>query len=144
MNHLFAVSLAIFIGALASIQSAVNSQLGKHIGGVAAALVSFIVGTATVAVFYLLAGEKGLKGVTGVAPYLLIGGMFGAMFVFGMIKLVPLIGVSSASAGVIAGQLLLAVVIDHFGWFGVAKHSLNWVRGIGALLLLLGVRLMSK
>lgn len=51
MNHLFAVSLAIFIGALASIQSAVNSQLGKHIGGVAAALVSFIVGTATVAVF---------------------------------------------------------------------------------------------
>ncbi|WP_052218371.1 DMT family transporter [Thermincola ferriacetica] len=144
MSNFFAVGLAVVIGALTSIQSAVNSELGKYIGGVAAALVSFTVGTTTLVVFYLFSGEGGLKGVTRVAPYLLIGGMFGAMFVFGMIKLVPRIGVSSASAGVIAGQLLLAMAIDHFGWFGVAKHSLNWVRGMGALLLLLGVRLMSK
>ena len=144
MSKYLAVTLAIIAGALTSVQSAINTELGKEIGGLGAALVSFSVGTAGLALYYLFSGQGGLKGITKVPPYLLIGGLFGALFVFGMIKLIPQIGVSSAIAGVIAGQLMLAVLIDHFGWFGLTKFSLNLSRGIGALLLLLGVRLMSK
>ncbi len=79
-----------------------------------------------------------------VSPYLWVGGLLGATFVFSMIKLLPRIGAGSTAAGVIAGQLLLALIIDQFGWFGLAKTGMNWTRGIGAALLLIGVKLLSK
>lgn len=144
MNNLAAISLAIFLGALTSIQAAINAELGKHIGGIAAALISFSVGTITLGLFYLFSAEEGIKGVAKVSPYLLIGGCMGAILVFGMIKLVPLIGVSSSIAGVIFGQLVLAMIIDHFGLFGLTQYSVNWTRGLGVVLLLLGVNLITK
>lgn len=66
------------------------------------------------------------NNAANVNPVLWIGGLFGALFVFSMIKLIPKIGVSSTMAGVIAGQLLLAMAIDHFGWFGLAKFGMNF------------------
>jgi len=144
MGRYLALALAVAVGALTTVQSAINTELGKHIGGIAAALVSFVVGTSTLAVFYLVSGEGGIKGLTRVSPYLWMGGILGAIFVFGIIKLIPQIGVGSAMAGVIAGQLLLAMVIDNFGWFGLTKYPVNWVRLLGAALLLAGVRLMGK
>lgn len=144
MSKYLALTLAVAVGALTTIQSSINSELGKQIGGVAAALVSFIVGTATLAILYLVTGEGGLKGVTGVRPYLWIGGIMGAIFVFSMIKLIPRIGVGSVMAGVLAGQLILAMIIDNFGWFGLNRYPVNWVRLLGAAFLLVGVRLMGR
>lgn len=144
MNYILAIVLAIVVGGLTSVQSAINTQLGKYVGGIGAALISFIVGSATLILFYLISGNGGLKN-SGKAPlYLFIGGVFGAMFVFSMIKLIPKIGVSSSMAGVIAGQLLAAVAVDHFGFFGVTPIKFNYVRFIGSVFLLVGVKLMSK
>lgn len=144
MNNIMALSLAVIIGALASLQSVINTELGKFTGGIGAALVSFTVGTATLGTFYLIFGEGGVRGVLKAPPYLWIGGVFGAIFVFSMIKLVPLIGASSTMAGVIAGQLLLALILDQFGLFGLEKIGLTWTRGLGAVLLMISVKLISK
>lgn len=144
MARYIALGLAMFVGALTSIQSAINTQLGRHVGGVTAALISFSVGTASLGLVYIFSSENGLKNVTKVQPYLLIGGLFGAIFVFSMIKLVPQIGAGSTIAGVIAGQLILALVIDQFGWFGLKKVGIDFPRGMGAVLLILGVKLISK
>ena len=144
MGNYLAVGLSILVGGFISVQSAINSELGKQIGGLAAALVSFSVGTIALALFYIFSSESGLRGVFKVSPYLLIGGFLGAMFVFSMIKVLPNIGAGAAIAGVIAGQLLLAMLVDHFGWFGVTKIAVSWQRGIGAVLLLVAVKLIGK
>lgn len=144
MSAYFAMVIAIVAGALTSVQSAINAELGKYVGGVGSALISFIVGTLSLAVLYLAMGEGGLKSTFKAPAYLLIGGFFGAIFVFSMVKLVPLIGTASVMSGVIAGQLLLAIVIDHFGLFGLSRITIGWTRGLGVALLLIGVRLITK
>lgn len=136
--------VAVAIGALTSLQSAINTELGKYVGSVASALISFIVGTFTLVIFYLILGEKGLNQITKVPYHLLVGGILGAAFVFGIIKIIPLIGVSAGLAGVIAGQLILAMMIDHFGWFGLPAYHINLQRIIAAILLFIGVNLMGR
>lgn len=144
LSGYLAIFLAFIMGALATLQSAINTGLGKHIGGVTSALASFTVGTATLVVFYLISGEGGFKNAAKAPAYLWIGGLLGAVFVYGFIKLIPLAGTATVVAGAIAGQLLLAMLIDQFGWLGMPRIGLDWTRGLGAVLLLVGVKLISK
>jgi transporter family-2 protein len=144
MTNIMALLAAIFIGALSTIQSGINTDLGKHIGGLTAALVSFLVGTITLAIFYLVSGSKEITGIFKVPHILLIGGFFGALFVYGMIKIIPIIGVSGSIAGVIAGQLILGMIMDHFGWFGLPVITFTFRRALAAILLIVSTILMKK
>lgn len=72
------------------------------------------------------------------------GGLLGAFAVT-----VGLIGIPKVSAGIVIattvfGQLIAAVVIDHFGWFGVPRVPLNAWRIAGAIGLFASVLLMQK
>ena len=72
------------------------------------------------------------------------GGLLGAFAVT-----IGLIGIPKVSAGIVIaatvfGQLLSAVVIDHFGWFGVPRVPLNPWRVAGALGLFACVLMMQK
>ena len=144
MSSYLAIALAVVVGALTTLQAALNTELGKYVGGVSSALVSFTVGTVTLLIFYFISGESGFKSASKAPFYLWIGGIFGAMFVYSMIRLIPLAGTASVMAGVIAGQLLLAMVVDQFGLFGMPKIGFDWTRGLGAVLLLAGVKLINK
>jgi transporter family-2 protein len=58
--------------------------------------------------------------------------------------MVPRIGVGSAIVLIIAGQLLIAAVIDHFGWLGVDNTPITWQRAMGMALVLLGAWLSVR
>ena len=82
-------------GGLIAMQPAVNAGLGKATGNIAAALVSFAIGT------LLLAGDRrgrgpggGVGEASGVPWYYLLGGVLGAAYVF-----TALVTVSSIGAG---------------------------------------------
>ena len=62
----------------------------------------------------------------------------------GTIVAAPKLGAATLIGLIIAGQLLLALCIDHFGWFNFTQHTLNWQRILGALLLLTGVFLIRR
>lgn len=144
MTNIVALLAAIFIGALSTVQSGINTDLGKYVGSLTATLISFLVGTITLVVFYLFSGSKEITGIFKVPHFLLIGGFLGAIFVYGMIKIIPLIGVSGTIAGVIAGQLILGMIIDHFGWFGLPVFAFTFRRGAAAVLLIFSTILMKK
>ena len=48
------------------------------------------------------------------------------------------LGAGGLTAVTIAGQLALAVVIDHFGWLGVARSPITASKVLGIALLALG------
>ncbi|MBV9850621.1 MAG: DMT family transporter [Armatimonadetes bacterium] len=71
------------------------------------------------------------------------GGLLGAFAVTA-----ALIGIPRVSAGIVIGaqvfgQLLAAVMIDHFGWLGVPRVSLNPWRVAGAIGLFISAVLMQ-
>jgi transporter family-2 protein len=146
MSRTLAVLLGVGAGCLVGMQAPVNSRLGKAIGGVPAATFSFLVGTlALVVIADVVRGELGQLGHIGRAPWwALIGGLFGAVYVFVALEAVRTLGVSGLTAVVIAGQLAISVLIDRFGLLGVARQQIGATRIAGLVLLAVGVALVVR
>jgi transporter family-2 protein len=67
------------------------------------------------------------------------GGILGAGYITTAVVVAPRVGALALMALVIAGQLLAALVLDHFGLLGLRKIPITSSRLAGAALLLLGL-----
>jgi transporter family-2 protein len=76
--------------------------------------------------------------------YLYIGGAFGVAILAAPILLIPRIGATATLTAIVLGQLLLALLIDHFGWLSSPKIEISFVRAAGVLLLIAGAILLRK
>lgn len=74
----------------------------------------------------------------------LAGGFLGTAYLTGNILLAPKLGAAALVGFVVTGQLLFAVLADHYGWLGFEQHHATAWRGVGCLLLLGGVALIAK
>ena len=113
---------------------------------VLAAFISFVVGTAAWLVYLLLAGVPltnlaGLKEAPAVAW---AGGFLGAFFVAAAVTLVPRLGVAMTFSLLIAGQMIVTLVIDHFGLLDVPVKEVSIPRIGGILLITAGVVLIRR
>ncbi|MCK3682718.1 DMT family transporter [Maribellus sp. YY47] len=143
----FYTVFVLLIGFLLAIQGSINTQLTtflKH--PIQGALVNFMVGfICLLALNLVFRTQIPDWGHVKTAPwYLLAGGMLGAIFVSSVIFFIPKIGVSTVLAASIAGQLIAASVIDHFGFFGLNVHQISAGRIAGILLLISGIFLIQK
>ncbi len=146
MTRSLAVLLAAAAGIFVGLQAPVNSRLGKEIGSLQAATVSFAVGLlALILVASLSSG--GISGVAsaGKAPWwALVGGVLGAFYVTVALITVRTLGLSALTAIVVSGQLAIAVVVDRFGLLGITKQHIGAPRIVGLVLLLVGVVLVVR
>lgn len=141
------VVLAIGLGVLLPVQAGVNAQLRTSLGQpVAAALVSFLVGTAALALGGLLMRVPlPLVAAWGRSPWWhWVGGLIGAAYVAGAIVLAPRLGAATLVAAVVAGQMLASLVLDHYGWVGFPVQEVTPVRLAGAGLIIAGVLLVQR
>lgn len=147
LNNYAFIILAVLAGMAMPTQATVNSKLAGYTANpIAAAFISFAVGTVALFVYMLLTGVP-LSSLTTAkdAPLVAwIGGFLGAFFVSVMALVVPKIGVALAFSLAIGGQMLVTLLIDHFGWLGVPEKPLNLWRVLGAALITVGVILIRK
>jgi transporter family-2 protein len=141
-----AVLVVAIAGCLVGMQPPVNARLGRAVGSLQAAAVSFLVGTIALLLIASLAkGGWGALGNAGKVPWWgFVGGLLGAVYVTVALITVKTLGVSGLTATVISGQLAAAVVIDRFGLLGVAKQPIGWTRIAGLALLVAGVFLVVR
>lgn len=145
--HLFFLVIAFIVGAMTPFQSAINSQLGGRLSNpYQATLINFFVGL--VLIFFCLAltpmGLPDWRKVAAQPPHLFLGGVLGAVFVFSGIFFLPKIGALIFFSWMVAGQLCVSILIDHYGWMGVAQQSLSLSRVMGVVLLFTGMLLVLK
>lgn len=145
MDRGLAVILTAVAGGLIALQAPINAELGKATGGLAAALVSFAVGTIALAAIVLLSGKAGGLGSTfEVSWYYLVGGLLGAIYVTNALIAVSAIGAGGVAALTVAGQLTASVAIDRLGLFGLDQVPLSPERLLGVGLLLAGTFLVVR
>jgi bacterial/archaeal transporter family-2 protein len=145
MDRGVAVILMALVGGLIALQPAVNAGLGKATGNIAAALVSFLVGTALLAAIVVIAGQAGgLANTFDVRWYYLLGGALGAAYVFTALVTVSSIGAGGVAAATITGQLTASIVIDRLGVLGLEETPITPARLIGVALLLAGTVLIVR
>ncbi len=146
MSRGLAVLLAVAAGSFVGLQAPVNARLGRQIGSLQAATVSFLVGAAVLLVVAGLS-SGGLPSVSGAskAPWwALIGGLLGAFYVTVALLTVRTLGLSTLTAIVVTGQLTIAVVVDRFGLLGIPRQQIGLSRISGLVLLVAGVLLVVR
>jgi bacterial/archaeal transporter family-2 protein len=138
---------AFAIGCMVPLQAAINASVRGHLGGstLLASFLNFAVGGVALAIVATLAGERwqALGGVAQAKPWQLTGGLLGAVFVFATVLVAPKIGLAKMVALVIAGQVAMSLIADHYGWIGLAVREITPIRTAGALLVVVGVLMVN-
>ena len=73
-----------------------------------------------------------------------LGGVLGALYIMSIILVAPKLGIGVTTMLALLGQIFAAMLIDHFGWLGVAVHSIGWMRVIGLILMICGVYMVKR
>ena len=145
MNWLL-IFFAVVAGTMLPMQGALNARLGALlVHPMQATFVSYIGGTIACLTVLALAGASlpDYKRLASIDWYLYLGGFLGAVFVSGMLYLMPRIGIANMLAAAILGQLVMSVIFDHYGLAGI-KIEINANRIIGVGLLLGGVYFLKR
>jgi transporter family-2 protein len=145
MDRGVAVLLTALAGGLIAAQAPINAELGRATGSMAAALVSFMIGTVALAAVVVLSGKAGgLSSTFDVSWYYLLGGLLGALYVLNALVAVSAIGAGGVAAATVFGQLTASVAIDRLGLFGLDEVALSPQRILGVVLLLAGTVLVVR
>ena len=138
--------LPLIAGAFLPLQAGINGQLAKQVSSVlAAALISFFVGTVALLVLMLIQRETpSLSALKGLTWWHWSGGLLGAFFITTAAVAGPRSGARLVMALVLAGQLGMALALDHFGWAGFREAPISAGKIAGLVLILAGVFLIRR
>ncbi|MCS7004690.1 MAG: DMT family transporter [Cytophagales bacterium] len=148
MKYLLLI-LPFLCGVAAATQSGINSQLRWALHSpIAAALVSFLTGTILLFIIFLVFYDRSnllpFQEWTKISWYKWTGGALGAFFVTVIILTAQKVGATNLFALIISGQLITALLYDHFGILGFKHHPISFIRLLGVAFLLLGAWLINK
>ncbi len=139
------IIITVFMGGVAvAVQASINGGLGKQIGVIEGAFLSFLIGTVSLLIIMLIFGKGNVLQASNVPKWQLTGGILGAFYVYTMVLSVPRIGVAAVLVTVIAAQLIASSLIDHFGLLGVKQIPIDGQRILGFALLLAALFLITK
>ena len=130
-------------GAMMSCQAPINAALRNHVGVFESSLISFTVGTLALILIVLIWGKGSVGAIRNVAWWHLLGGLIGAIFVTATLLAAPRIGVTQMVMATLAGQMVAAMLIDRYGWLGIAPKPIELTRVAGVALLVASVVLIN-
>lgn len=83
------------------------------------------------------------EGVNAMPWWAPLGGLVGAFAVIAGLLFVDKVGAGAFAGLTITANILMSLVIDNWGLFGMPVHSLNLWRGLGGALLIAGMALVA-
>ena len=132
-------------GIAVGIQTPMANLMSVKLGVPESAFFVHLSGAVVAALPILLIHRGGqLKAWQDVPFYVLWAGAFGIIFVSSISYTIPRVGVAGGIILVIAGQLIMAVLIDHFGWLGVEVRHFQPSRLLGFGAMFLGIWLVIR
>ncbi len=139
--------LTLLAGCLMPVQPAVNAVVAQWMSSAyLAAFFSFLTGTLVlglVCVILRLPWPDG-RVLSGLPWWAWTAGPMGAFFVTMTILAIPRLGAMTVMALLVAGQMVMSMIMDHYGWLGIPSQPVSPGRMLGAVLLLSGVVLIRK
>lgn len=133
---------AVLAGALIPIQASSGGVLGKTLGHpIWGAATSLFVGTLVLLLmgWLLRLPVPVLSSVFDGPWWMWIGGITGAIYVATTLALIPKIGAANLIVCVIAGQMVIALLLDHFGLLGLPVNHITTERAVGVNLMIAGL-----
>ncbi len=145
MGNVVYTLLVVGAGVMLAFQSPINASLARVVTPINATLVSFTVGCVLAALLSALLGKLPHLGRLGeLSWWHFLGGILGVAFISIVVVSMPKIGVVSIMVAALAGQLITAMMIDHFGWIGVVRQPITAARLLALPLLAVAVWLVQR
>ena len=144
MDTLFIIILIGLAGGMAiGVQGPLSSMITQKLGSLESVFIIHIGGAVAALIPMLFFGSK-LGQWKSVPWYALIAGAFGLIVISAMGYMIPRIGAAGALITLMAGQILVASLLDHFGLLGMAPRAIDLQRTIGFGVVMVGVWLTVK
>jgi transporter family-2 protein len=144
VNNLFWIALATVAGASIPFNAAFNARLGvAGASPIHASLISFGIGTLTIAAYAVATRQTvSWAGFVAAPWYAWLGGVCGAFSLTAIILTFPKLGPGLGFGLVVAGQLIVSVLLEHFGVLVAQPHPISVLRVVGLALVFSGVALI--
>ena len=138
------ILVGLLSGVAVGLQSPLASMITQRLGMFESIFIIHMGGT-LVAVIPLLILRGGKLGNWHSLPwYALLAGALGLIVVGGVGFMIPRIGVAASITLIIAGQLVISSVLDHYGLLGVHIRQMDWQRALGLLIVFVGALLTVR
>ncbi len=133
----------IIAGISMAVQGSLNTLLSKAVGLLEAAFVVHLLGSIILVVLLLLRFGKGDLTQLGDAPwYAYLGALLSVVILYTVMASISKLGVSIATTAIIVGQVSTALLLDHFGLFGLKEVPFTWWKALGVVFLAAGAKIM--
>jgi transporter family-2 protein len=145
MQLLILVTIVGLLGGVAvGLQGPLSSLMSQHIGALESIFIIHIGGAILSLIPLLMMGGGNLGQWRSVPWYALGAGALGLVVLGGMIFMIPRVGVAAAVTLVVAGQLVVSAILDHYGLLGASVRHLDLSRAFGLLIVFAGVWLTVR
>lgn len=141
----FPILVATISGLSMAIQGTINASLSQKTSLISATLVVHVIGTFVAFIAVLAWRAPLLKHPWSSIPwYLYLGGVL-SVIIIGLVAVsIPKVGVCNATTAIIIGQVSMAVLIDHFGWFGMSRLPWSPWQLVGICFFAVGAKLLFR
>ena len=144
----FFMLMAFFAGIALATQAVLNTHLGQLLSSsLLATFVAFLTSSIVMGMVVLTSVQNlpSLEVVKSIPIYLWFsGGLLSAFALALFFYLIPKIGILPLVSMSLSGQLIFAVVVGHFGFFGFPITQINTSKIIGVTSMLLAIFLINK
>jgi transporter family-2 protein len=146
MNKIIWIALAFLSGAFLPIQAGLNAKLGKTVESpVYASMLSFVIGTLGLITYILITKQSmSWAGVREAPVHVWIGGLLGAFYVTVIILAFPKLGPGLTFGLVVAGQMIISILLEHFNILVAQQNSISFMKILGVLLVVAGVIIIRR
>ena len=140
MQGLLLILLAFFMGIMLAIYLPVNSMAAQHLGSpmTASILFFFVAFLSSIFILFVFGNYQTLWNLKTMPFYMFLPGFVGALMVLGTTFLIPKIGVRKLFIMLISGQIMMAIIISHFGALTSPKDPVTLKKMIGVVIMLTG------
>ena len=139
------ISLAVLLGIMLAVYLPMNSSVARHLGSpIAASIPFFLIALITSVLLLFIIGDQGtILNIKKVPSYLFLSGFMAALMILGTTFLLPRIGARQFFIVVLTGQLIMAMILSHFGLLESPKDPITIKKLLGASLMFIGAALST-
>lgn len=145
MQIMFYLIMGIAIGMFFPIQASISARLSSYSKTpLTASLTAFSLGTVILLIINLIVDPAGITtGIDFSYPlYVFIGGAItGVGFNLANIILFSKLGASITTLVTVSGQMIVGILIDHFGWFSVPANPVTITTALGVVIMIFAISL---
>jgi len=141
---LFMILFTLIGGITLSAQSSINGTFSRKAGTIETTFLTFLTGTMFLTVFIIFFGNGDVLALLEAPKWQLSAAFLGTAYLLLTVIAVPRIGVIATNIAGITGQLVIGVIIDHFGWFNSLVIELDIKRVFALLFMIISLYFIYK